>query len=138
MSYLSTWLAVAALAIVVVIILVGMLIASAAIRPRVIEEGKTAIYESGEVPTGTTRIRFNIQYYMVALIFLVFDVEVAFIVPWVVIYRDAVTEVGLAHALLPMLAFIFTLLAALVWAWRIGALKWMRSIPYEARRGMEL
>ncbi len=134
MSYLSTWMAVAALAIVAILIPVGMVVVSAILRPRVIEQGKTQIYESGEVPTGDTRIRFNIQYYMVALLFVVFDVETAFIIPWVVIYREAVETVGLVHALVPMLVFLGTLLAALVWAWRVGAIKWVKRAPTHYRR----
>lgn len=136
MTYLSTWLAVAALAVIAAGILGGMAVASWILRPRVPEQGKTAVYESGEVPTGTTRIRFNIQYYMVALLFLVFDVETAFIIPWVVIYRSAIAEVGIWHALLPMLVFIGTLLAALIWAWRIGALKWIRTANLRAEGGV--
>lgn len=129
MSYLSTWLAATAFALVTVLIVGGMFVASSILRPRVFEQGKTTVYESGEIPTGTTRVRFNIQYYMVALLFLVFDVETAFIVPWVVIYRSAVAEVGIVHALVPMLVFLGTLLAALVWAWRVGAIKWIRTAP---------
>ena len=136
MSYLSTWLAVAALAIIAAGILVGMALASWLLRPSVPEQGKQSVYESGEIPTGDTRIRFNIQYYMVALLFLVFDVETAFIVPWVVIYRSAVAEVGLWHALLPMLAFLGTLVAALLWAWRIGALRWVKTAPNKVERRM--
>ena len=127
MSYLNTWLAVAALLLVALGIVGGMLLASKILRPRVTEQGKVEVYESGEVPTGTTRVRFNSQYYLVALLFLVFDVETAFIVPWVVVYQSAIAEVGLAHALVPMLVFLGTLLAALVWAWRIGAIAWVRS-----------
>lgn len=133
MSYFSTWLAVAAMALIVGGILVGMVIISKLLRPSVPEQGKREVYESGEVPTGTTRIQFNNQYYMVALVFLVFDVETAFIVPWVVVYRDAIAEVGLVHALAPMVVFIGVLLAALVWAWRIGALSWVRIAPRLAR-----
>ena len=127
MTYLSTWLAVAAFALVVLLIPVGMVVVSRLLRPSVEEPGKAEVYESGEVPTGSPRTRFNMQYYMVALVFLVFDVETAFIIPWVVIYREAIAEVGLVHALVPMLVFLGTLLAALVWAWRIGALQWMRQ-----------
>lgn len=135
MTYLSTWLAVAAFALVALLIPVGMAVVSSILRPRVSEPGKTEVYESGEVPTGTPRVRFNIQYYMVALMFLVFDVETAFIVPWVVVYREAIAEAGLFHALAPMLVFLGTLLAALFWAWRVGALKWVRdqAVPSERR-----
>ncbi|MEM4780212.1 MAG: NADH-quinone oxidoreductase subunit A [Halalkalicoccus sp.] len=124
---MSTWIAVGALAIVGVAIPLGMMAVSALIRPSVPEQGKRSIYESGEIPTGTTRIRFNIQYYMVALLFLVFDIETVFIFPWVLIYTDAVAQVGLLHALGPMLVFIAVLVAALVWAWRTGAVQWIKS-----------
>ncbi len=135
MTYSSTWLAVAAFALVALLIPVGMVVVSSLLRPRVEEQGKSEIYESGEVPTGTPRIRFNIQYYMVALLFLVFDVETAFIIPWVVVYRGAIAEAGLARALVPMLIFLGTLLAALAWAWRVGALTWVRTeAPDRIRR----
>lgn len=133
MSYVSTWIAVAALAVVAVMIPVGMLVASAILRPRVEEQGKTNVYESGEVPTGNALVRFNIQYYMVALLFLVFDVETGFIVAWVVVYKDVVESVGLLQALGPMVLFLGTLLAALFWAWRIGAISWIREPLSEAR-----
>ena len=136
MSYLSTWLTVAAFALVAAVLLGSMLVISWMLRPTVREQGKSAVYESGEVPTGSTRVRFNIQYYMVALLFLVFDVETAFIIPWVVVYRSAIAEAGLWHALLPMLVFIGILLAALVWAWRIGALRWIRTAPTAVERRM--
>lgn len=130
---MSTWLAVGALALVAILIPVGMMVVSALLRPSVPEQGKSAVYESGEVPTGNTRIRFNIQYYMVALLFVVFDVETAFIIPWVVVYTDAIAEVGLFHALVPMLVFLGTLLAALVWAWRNGAVEWIKTPITEPR-----
>ncbi len=122
-----SWIAIGALALVGVLIPVGMMAVSALLRPTVPEQGKRSIYESGEIPTGTTRIRFNIQYYMVALLFLVFDIETVLIFPWVVIYSDAVAQVGLLHALGPMLVFIAVLVAALIWAWRTGAVQWIKS-----------
>jgi NADH-quinone oxidoreductase subunit A len=126
--------AVGALAVVAVAIPVSMMMASRLLRPSVPEQGKRAVYESGEVPTGDTRIRFNIQYYMVALLFVVFDIETVLIFPWTVIYRDAVANVGLAPALVPMLVFIGVLVVALAWAWRNGAVKWVRSPRATAQR----
>lgn len=130
---MSTWIAVGSLALVGVLIPLGMMAVSALLRPTVPEQGKSTIYESGEIPTGTTRIRFNIQYYMVALLFLVFDIETVFIFPWTLIYTDAVAQVGLLHALGPMLVFIAVLVAALIWAWRTGAVQWIKS-PEAAKR----
>jgi len=110
---------------------------SSILRPSVPSQGKRATYESGEVPTGDTRIRFNIQYYMVALLFVVFDIETVLIFPWTVIYRDAVGSAGLTAVLLPMLLFISVLVIGLAWAWRNGAVQWVRSERQRATRSAE-
>jgi len=130
----NPWIAIGALAVVALAIPITMMVASALLRPSVPEQGKRAVYESGEVPTGDTRIKFNIQYYMVALLFVVFDIETVLIFPWTVIYRDAVANVGLAEALVPMLVFIGILVIGLGWAWRNGAVKWIRSPRAQAQR----
>jgi NADH-quinone oxidoreductase subunit A len=123
----NPWIAIGALALVGLLIPVSMVMISSLLRPSVPEQGKRAIYESGEVPTGNTRIRFNIQYYMVALLFVIFDIETVLIFPWTVIYRDAVAAEGLAKVLLPMLVFIGVLFVGLAWAWRNGAVRWVKS-----------
>ncbi len=120
----NPWIAIGALALVAVLVPLGMMGLSSLIRPSVPEQGKHKTYESGEVPTGSTNLRFNIQYYMVALLFVVFDIETVLIFPWTVIYSDSVGRVGLAHALGPMLLFVGILIVALVWAWRNGVVKW--------------
>jgi NADH-quinone oxidoreductase subunit A len=124
---MSQWIAIGALALVALIIPLSMMAVSALLRPSVPEQGKRAVYESGEVPTGSVKLRFNIQYYMVALLFVVFDIETVLIFPWTVIYRSAVESAGVWPALWPMLVFIGVLVVGLVWAWRNGAVKWMRS-----------
>ncbi|MFB6243781.1 MAG: NADH-quinone oxidoreductase subunit A [Halobaculum sp.] len=132
---MTSWIAVGALAVVAVGIPLGMMLASWILRPSVPEQGKRTTYESGEIPTGTaTGIQFNIQYYMVALLFVVFDIETVLIFPWVVIYRSALEAgVSLAAVLFPMLVFIGVLVVGLVWAWRQGAVKWASS-PRANRR----
>ena len=126
---MNPWIAIGALALVGLLIPLGMMAVSSLLRPTVPEKGKTAVYESGEVPTGGTRIRFNIQYYMVALLFVVFDIETVLIFPWTVIYRSAVSMegVGLLKALGPMLVFIAVLVVGLGWAWRNGAVRWVKN-----------
>ena len=125
---MNQWIAVGALGVVAVGIPLGMMAASSMLRPTVPEQGKSAIYESGEVPTGTARVQFNIQYYMVALLFVIFDVETVLIFPWTVIYRPALEEgVPLVTLLAPMLVFIGVLVVGLVWAWRNGAVEWVAS-----------
>ena len=132
---MSDWLAIGALAIVAVLIPLTMMVVSWLLRPSVPEQGKRATYESGEIPVGSSRhIRFNIQYYMVALLFVVFDVETVFIIPWTVIFEEAVGELGFVHAFAPMALFIVILLFALAWAWRKGAVKWVKSPRAESQR----
>jgi NADH-quinone oxidoreductase subunit A len=123
----NPWIAVGALALVGLAIPLSMIAISSLLRPSVPEQGKRAIYESGEVPTGTTRIRFNIQYYMVALLFVVFDIETVLIFPWALIYNDAVAQHGLNSVLAPMLVFLVILIIGLGWAWRNGAVRWVKS-----------
>ncbi|QSG08280.1 NADH-quinone oxidoreductase subunit A [Halapricum desulfuricans] len=132
----NPWIAIGALAVVAILIPVAMIVVSALLRPRVPELSKRATYESGEVPTGSTRIRFNIQYYMVALLFVIFDIETVLIFPWTVIYSDAVEAVGMTRALVPMLVFVGVLVVGLAWAWRNGAVRWVRS-PRAQRQKVE-
>jgi NADH-quinone oxidoreductase subunit A len=134
---MNPWIGIGALAVVAIGIPLGMMAASAILRPSVPAQGKSATYESGEVPTGTTRIQFNIQYYLVALLFVVFDVETVLIFPWTVIYAPALENgVSLTTVLAPMLAFIGILVIALVWAWRQGVVQWAES-PRATRRKTE-
>lgn len=134
---MNPWVAIGALVLVGLAIPFSMMVVSSLLRPSVPEQGKSATYESGEIPTGTTRIRFNIQYYMVALLFVVFDIETVLIFPWTVIYRNAIDSgVSLATVLVPMLVFIAVLVVGLAWAWRNGAVRWVRS-PRGTQRSME-
>jgi NADH-quinone oxidoreductase subunit A len=131
----NPWIAIGALALVAIVIPLSMMMISWLLRPSVPEQGKRATYESGEIPTGSSQhIRFNIQYYMVALLFVVFDIETVLIFPWTVIYRDAVEFAGLFAALVPMLVFIGVLVVGLAWAWRNGAVQWVRSPKAEKQR----
>jgi NADH-quinone oxidoreductase subunit A len=123
----NPWIAVGALALVGVAIPLSMIGISSLLRPSVPEQGKRATYESGEIPTGDTRIRFNIQYYLIALLFVVFDIETVLIFPWALIYSDAVAEFGLGPVLGPMLVFLAILVIGLGWAWRNGAVRWVKS-----------
>ncbi|MCW8172487.1 MULTISPECIES: NADH-quinone oxidoreductase subunit A [Natrialba] len=126
---MNDWIAIGALALVGLLIPLGMMAVSYLLRPSVPETSKRATYESGEVPTGGTRIRFNIQYYMVALLFLVFDIETVLLFPWAVVYLDAVESdaVSLFEILAPMVAFVVILLIGLAWAWRNGAVEWAQT-----------
>jgi len=77
-------------------------------------------YECGIPTTGTSWIQFNVGYYLFALIFLIFDVELVFMYPWAV----AVKKIGIV-GLVEIVIFMFILFMGLIYAWKKGALKWM-------------
>jgi NADH-quinone oxidoreductase subunit A len=81
---------------------------------------KDDTYESGMPTIGPAWVQFRIQYYVYALIFVIFDVEVLFIVPWAVAYRG----LDKAYAFAEVALFVALLLAGLGYAWRRGALTW--------------
>ena len=83
------------------------------------EPQKYETYECGEVPQGTAQIQYNVRYFIFALIFVLFDVEVIFIFPWAVVFR----ELGM-FAFVEMLIFLLILIFGLVYAWRKGVLHW--------------
>jgi NADH-quinone oxidoreductase subunit A len=91
------------------------------LRPQRFSELKTTTYECGEEPVGSAWIQFNIRFYVFALIFLVFDVEAVFLLPWAVVFRD----LG-ALAYVEGLVFIGILVVALAYVWRKGDLAWVR------------
>lgn len=108
-------------------VILNLLIA-AFLRPKSTSEpGKLAIYECGEPTIGQAWIRFDIRFYTVALMFVVFDVEVALLFPWAVIFRDLV-ESGLgAIAFIEAAAFIIILMVGLAYVWVRGDIDWVGS-----------
>lgn len=97
----------------------AILFVSSLIRPTNPEKQKYMTYESGIVPTGDANIMFNVQFYLFAIIFAVFDVETIFLYPWALTF----TKLGL-FALVEMFVFITILLIGLAYAWKKGALEW--------------
>lgn len=77
-------------------------------------------YECGEQTVGSSWVHFNVGYYLFALLFLVFDVEAAFLFPWAVVFR----EMGLL-GFIEVLIFVAVLLVALVYSWKKGVLEWV-------------
>jgi len=90
-----------------------------AIRPKKPNPAKASTYECGMETIGDTWVQFKAQYYLYALVFVVFDVEAAFIFPWAVAYH----KLGV-YALVEMVIFVAILLGGLLYAWRKGALEW--------------
>lgn len=99
---------------------VGGLVASRLLAPHRPGGAKNEPYECGEQTIGSSWVQFNAGYYLIALIFLVFDVEAVFLFPWAVVFRD----VGML-ALVEGGIFVAVLLLGLIYAWKKGALEWV-------------
>lgn len=107
-------------------VFVGIGILTAAVlRPSHPNPIKNSTYECGEEPMGGAWIKFNIRFYVLALIFLLFDVEVVFLLPWAVVYK----QLGW-FAFIEMIVFVVILLAGLAYVWAKGDLSWERPRPY--------
>ncbi|RFM24443.1 MAG: NADH-quinone oxidoreductase subunit A [Candidatus Thermochlorobacter aerophilum] len=116
---------------VFVFLLVGILfvvlgfLTSRLIRPHRPNPEKLTSYECGEEPVGTAWIQFNIRFYVVALIFIIFDVELLFLFPWATVFKDVGTL-----ALIEALIFVGILAVGLAYAWVKGDLEWVVPQPH--------
>jgi NADH-quinone oxidoreductase subunit A len=97
----------------------GMVVSSHILNPRRDTAQKLMPYESGMIPLGSTRARFSVKFYMVAISFIVFDLETIFLIPWAVKMRD----LGWS-AFLSMSLFVSVLAIGLVYEWKKGGLEW--------------
>ena len=84
---------------------------------------KDAPFECGFEAFENARMKFDVRYYLVAILFILFDLEVAFMVPWAVVYKDLMRDTG-AYAFWSMLVFIVVLTVGFVYEWKKGALEW--------------
>jgi NADH-quinone oxidoreductase subunit A len=110
-------------------VVVNLLVARL-LRPRSTHEpGKTAIYECGEPTIGPAWIRFDIRFYTIALMFVVFDVEIALLFPWGVVFRDLVADGQGLVALVEAGSFILILVVGLLYVWARGDIDWTRTRP---------
>lgn len=89
------------------------------LRPRDPNPVKLATYECGEILKGCARVQFNVSYYLVALLFVIFDIEVLFLVPWASVFR----ELGIV-SYIEMMTFIIILIFGLIYAWKKGVFEW--------------
>ena len=102
-----------------VVLIVGANALSGLISHKSDNPAKREPYECGIETTGPTWVQFKVGYYLFAILFLLFDIEVAFLVPWAVVYKDMSTV-----ALIEILIFLFILGLGLLYAWKKRALRW--------------
>jgi len=108
------------------------------VRPSNPEAQKLTSYECGEPPTGSAWINFNIRFYLIALVFVIFDVELAFIYPVVAVFRDWVARGQGLFALVEIVVFIGILAVGLVYVWAKGDLEWLKQLPAEREEAARL
>ena len=85
---------------------------------------KDTPYECGINPTGSARERFSVKFYLVAMVFILFDIEAIFLYPWVVVYRELNLSGGQFFGFIEMLLFIVLVLAGFFYIWKKGVLDW--------------
>ncbi|MEN4041424.1 MAG: NADH-quinone oxidoreductase subunit A [Anaerolineaceae bacterium] len=104
------------MATLVALIVLGL---GAFFGPRRPSQRKGQPYESGMKPYGPGSRRVSVRYYLIAVLFILFDIEVVFVLPWAVVFRD----LGVS-GLISMIVFLVVLEAAFLYAWKKGALEW--------------
>ena len=125
----SSWAPIVLMILIAVGFAVVNLAASLIVGPSRTGPGKETTYESGMVPIGDARRRFNVRFYIVAMIFLVFDVEIVFLYPWATIFAPAAQNKGRTGLdsgmlLIEIVIFIAILLLAYIYAWGKGVFRW--------------
>ncbi|MCY3749639.1 MAG: NADH-quinone oxidoreductase subunit A [Chloroflexi bacterium] len=120
---MPSWVAIVILMAVAFLFAVGSLVGTLLLKPRRKFAAKVEAYESGMPPIGDARGRHNIRFYLVAVTFLIFDVELLFFYPWALYFNMIDDQLSL---FLAGVVFILILAVAFVYEWRKGALDWNR------------
>src|SRR5215467_2315309 len=118
-SYTELYFPVLLQALIAMALAAGLLTVSYLLGKKVRNRVKDMPYESGIVPTGDARQRFSVKFYLVAMLFILFDIEAIFLYPWVVVYRDLKM-----FGFWEMLVFVFLILSGFFYIWKKGALEW--------------
>jgi len=109
-------------ALVAMLLAAGLITVSYLLGKRVKNRVKDMPYESGIVPTGDARQRFSVKFYLVGMLFILFDIEAIFLYPWAVVYREL-----LMAGFIEMLIFVILILSGFFYIWKKGALDWSGS-----------
>ena len=124
MDYLSPYVPILVLLLLTGVLCVAIGVLATVLGPKRITRIKETAFECGSPSTGAPHARHSVKFYLVALLFIVFDVESVFIYPWAALLRDF-EAAGLGwFAYAEMLSFMATLALGLIYVWRKGALEW--------------
>jgi len=103
---------------------VGIVTISFLIGQHKANKSKMSPYECGMEPIGDIRQRFSVKFYLVAMLFILFDIEAVFLYPWAVVFKKFIRAGSGAFILLEMLVFIVILFVGYIYLWKKGALEW--------------
>jgi NADH-quinone oxidoreductase subunit A len=131
-TYADTWFPVLIQILIAVAVASAMIGLSALLGQRVKDPVKSSPYESGMTPVGNARERFSVKFYLVAMVFILFDVEAVFLYPWAVIFRQLKL-----FAFLEMLLFIVLVLCGFYYIWKKGVLDWSVGESRETARNVK-
>src|SRR6202171_2721181 len=118
-SYADTYFPVLVQIILAVLVAGSLITLSFVLGKRVKDKVKDSPYECGMPPTGSARERFSVKFYLVAIVFILFDIEAVFLYPWAVVYRELKM-----FAFVEMFLFVVLILAGFFYIWKKGALDW--------------
>src|SRR3954471_3416566 len=125
---LMAYASIAAFFVVAAAFMLGSMLFGKLIRPSKPYAEKLSTYECGEAPVGQAWFNFNPRFYIIALIYIVFDVEIAFLYPIAAVFKRWVDQGRGVFALVEVLVFVAILMVGLVYVWMKGDLEWIRSI----------
>ena len=121
-TYAETYFPVLIQVLIALAVAGGMIGASAIIGRKVRDRVKDSPYESGMTPVGSARERFSVKFYLVAMLFILFDIEAIFLYPWAVVYRELKL-----FAFAEMVLFIAMVLCGYFYIWKKGVLDWSKE-----------
>jgi NADH-quinone oxidoreductase subunit A len=130
-SYPDTYFPVLVQVAIAIVVAAALVAISFLLGKRVKSRVKDTPYESGIAPTGSARERFSVKFYLVAIVFILFDIEAVFLYPWAVVYRELKM-----FGFFEMLLFVVLILSGFFYIWKKGALDWSQDAaegsPYDA------
>ena len=130
---LMAYASVAAFFLVAIGFIVGSLVFGKVLRPNNLYAEKLETYECGEAPVGPAWFNFNPRFYIIALIYIVFDVEIAFVYPVATVFRRWIDQGSGLFAFVEIFLFVAILMIGLLYVWLKGDLEWIRAIKGDPR-----
>jgi NADH-quinone oxidoreductase subunit A len=128
-TYSDTYFPVLVQITLAVLVAAALVALSYFIGKRVKDRVKDSPYECGIAPTGSARERFSVKFYLVGIVFILFDIEAVFLYPWAVVYRELKM-----FAFVEMLLFIVLVLVGFFYVWKKGALDWSIEEPSATKK----